>query len=63
MKGKILIVIEENDRLKDRLIELSPQVISHNKTMLDVCKKAEKLAMTDLDVCLSISNCNRYAKQ
>jgi DNA-binding NtrC family response regulator len=53
---KVSNLIEENYRLKDRLIELSPQVISQNKTMLELCKKAEKLAMTDLSILITGEN-------
>jgi DNA-binding NtrC family response regulator len=53
---KVSNLIEENDRLKDRLIELSPQVISQSKAMLELCEKAEKLAMTDLSILITGEN-------
>ena len=37
---KVSNLSQENRHLKDRLLELSPHIITQNKRMLEICKKA-----------------------
>jgi two-component system, NtrC family, response regulator AtoC len=41
---------EENRHLRDRLDELSPHIVTQNKVLIDLCEKAEKLAVTDFPI-------------
>ena len=54
--AKISNLSEENRHLKDRLIELSPQIITRNTAMLELCHKAKKLAATNLPILISGEN-------
>ncbi len=47
---KVSALSEENRSLKNRLLELSPQLITENRKMLELRDKAQKLAATDLPV-------------
>ena len=47
---------EENQQLRNQLIELSPRVITQNAEMFEVCNKAKKLAATGLPVLLTGEN-------
>jgi DNA-binding NtrC family response regulator len=53
---KVSNLSEENRHLKDRLIELSPNIITQNKIMLGICKKAKQLARTDLPILITGEN-------
>ena len=41
---------EENTQLRSRLMELSATIVSQDARMIELCRKAEKLAATDLPV-------------
>ncbi len=43
---------EENRQLRGRLVELSATIVTQDARMLDLCRKVEKLAATDLPVLL-----------
>ena len=47
---KLSTLSEENRHLKNRLIELSPKIITNNKKMIALCEKAKKLAATNLPI-------------
>ena len=53
---KVSNLTEENRHLKSRLIDFSPQIITQNVSMLEVCQKAKKLAATDLPVLITGEN-------
>lgn len=44
---------EENVQLRSRLLELSASVVTRDARMLDLCRKVEKLAATNLPVLIS----------
>jgi two-component system response regulator AtoC len=47
---QLLVLKNENDRLKNRLHELSTPIISNNPEMLKLHRKAQKLAPTELPI-------------
>jgi two-component system response regulator AtoC len=53
---KVSNLSEENRHLKDRLLELSPHIVTQNKRMLEICKKAKQLATTNLPILITGEN-------
>ena len=53
---KLSTLKEENQQLKDHLIELVPQIITQHPKMGEVCRNAKKLASTDLPVLITGEN-------
>jgi DNA-binding NtrC family response regulator len=53
---KIAKLSEENRHLKNRVIELSPRIITRNQTILKLCSKAKKLAATNLPILICGEN-------
>ncbi|MBT4288285.1 MAG: sigma-54-dependent Fis family transcriptional regulator [Deltaproteobacteria bacterium] len=63
---KLLVIIEnavkmstlstENHHLKKRLVEVSPQFFTQNRTLQELCEKAKKLGATDLPVLVTGEN-------
>ena len=53
---KVSNLSKENRHLKNRLLELSPHIITQNKRMLGICKKAKQLAGTNLPILISGEN-------
>lgn len=57
---KLLVIVEnaiklrqlniENKNLKDKITDLAPKIITVNRKILEICKKAVKLAKTDLPI-------------
>jgi two-component system response regulator AtoC len=47
---KVADLQSENQRLKSRIVALSDRIITQNQKMIDVCKKAKRLAETDMPV-------------
>ena len=41
---------EENQQLKDRIVELSGKIVTRNESMLELCKQAKRLAATDIPI-------------
>jgi two-component system response regulator AtoC len=50
---KVSNLSEENRALKDRLLDLSPRITTHNHKMLALCQKAQKLAATNLPILIT----------
>jgi DNA-binding NtrC family response regulator len=53
---KMSNLTEENRNLKDRLNEMSPHIITHHTSMLELFKKARQLAMTNLPILITGEN-------
>lgn len=53
---KIYTLSQENKLLKNRVLELTPQFITKNKTLIDLYKRAEKLAFTDFPILICGEN-------
>ena len=53
---KMSNLAEENRHLKNRLLDLSPQIITQNGEMLELYEKAKKLAATDFPVLIAGEN-------
>ena len=47
---------EENQQLKDRVLELSPKLVTRNPKMLKLCEKIKKLAATNLPILITGEN-------
>ncbi|HLD34713.1 MAG TPA: sigma-54 dependent transcriptional regulator, partial [Patescibacteria group bacterium] len=47
---------DENRRLKNRIVELSDRIVTQNQKMIALCKKAERLASTDIPVLIMGDN-------
>ena len=47
---RLKVLDEENNKLRRKLIDFLPPLISHNKEMIEICRKAKQLAATDLPI-------------
>lgn len=54
--AKISNLTEENRHLKKQLIEFTPNIVTQNARMLELCEKAQKLAATDLPILITGEN-------
>ena len=50
---KMASLANENQHLKDRIVELSDRIITQDRKMIELCNKAKRLAATDIPILIT----------